>query len=243
MENVEKIKKKQYMRSYARVNPVGEFLPKGAEAYYDAQLYFLNNFFSDGVKNKKVLDIGTGAGFVDDYLLKIGATDIDTLDINESFYESALKKYSTTPQIRPLYGDITTYKFDSRYDLVVAFDVIEHLPVEEGIEMLKKIYSLLNPGGMCVIRTENMANIFLGNYSRYIDITHATGYTEMSLRQAFWGAGFSECIVVDPHFKRFSRLWINYKISRFIQKILINLQDRRIPKCMHKDLLCYTVKS
>lgn len=239
MNNLESIKKTQYGLHYSRLNPVGEFLPKTAELYYDAQLYFLKGFFPG---RRVVLDIGTGGGFIDDYLLRLGATDIETIEIDETLYKSAVKKYEKISEIQPLYGDITTFEFKKTYDLIIAFDVIEHISPDQGVNMLRKIYSLLNRGGMCIIRTDNMANIFVGNYSRYMDITHATGFTEMSLQQAFWGAGFSTCTVVSPRFKPFSKLWMKYKVNSFLQEMLIRLQDRRVPQCLHKDLLCYAIK-
>lgn len=231
--------KKQYVSHYQSLNHLGEFLPKGAEIYYDAELYFLKNISLVG---KKILDIGTGGGFIDDYLLKCGATKIDTIEIDPGLYNLALEKYKNISEVTPLQGDIINFNFKNTYDIIISFDVIEHLTVEDGLRMLTKIHSLLNQNGICIIRTDNMANIFVGNYSRYMDITHMSGYTELSLRQAFHEAGFTDCIIVPPLFKSFTKLWMRHKINTFIQKVILNLQDRRIPQCLHKDLLCYAIK-
>ncbi len=58
------------------------------------------------------------------------------------------------------------------FDVVFLFEVIEHLDLEEGIRLLKKIYDLLNPGGRLILTTPNVFNP--GRYWR--DATHKVAY-------------------------------------------------------------------
>ncbi len=58
------------------------------------------------------------------------------------------------------------------FDVVFLFEVIEHLDLEEGIRLLKRIYELLDPGGRLILTTPNVFNP-----SRYWrDATHKVAY-------------------------------------------------------------------
>jgi SAM-dependent methyltransferase len=58
------------------------------------------------------------------------------------------------------------------FDVIFLFEVIEHLDLEEGIRLLKRIYELLDPGGRLILTTPNVFNP-----SRYWrDSTHKVAY-------------------------------------------------------------------
>jgi hypothetical protein len=42
-----------------------------------------------------------------------------------------------------------------KYDAVLCLDVIEHLPLVEGLDLLQKMTALLTPGGVLVLQTPN----------------------------------------------------------------------------------------
>ena len=44
------------------------------------------------------------------------------------------------------------------FDVVLLFEVIEHLELEEGMDLLKRVYDLLNPGGRLILTTPNVFN-------------------------------------------------------------------------------------
>jgi len=58
------------------------------------------------------------------------------------------------------------------FDSVFLFEVIEHLDLEEGIRLFKKIYDLLKPGGRLILTTPNVFNP--NRYWR--DATHKVAY-------------------------------------------------------------------
>jgi hypothetical protein len=53
------------------------------------------------------------------------------------------------------------------------------------------MHQALQPGGKLIITTGNMA-CFTGLFSRYMDFTHETGFTETSLKQVLMLAGFTD---------------------------------------------------
>jgi SAM-dependent methyltransferase len=61
---------------------------------------------------------------------------------------------------------------EERFDVILLFEVIEHLDLDSGITMLQKIYSLLTPGGRFILSTPNIFKP--GQFWR--DVTHKVAY-------------------------------------------------------------------
>jgi predicted SAM-dependent methyltransferase len=75
---------------------------------------------------------------------------------------------------------------DETFDVVFLFEVIEHLELEEGMEMLGKIYALLSEGGRLILTTPNVFNP-----SRFWrDATHRVAYCYDELGGILLGRGF-----------------------------------------------------
>lgn len=72
------------------------------------------------------------------------------------------------------------------FDVIFLFEVIEHLPLGEGIHLLKKIYSLLNNGGRLILTTPNVFNP--GRFWR--DATHRQAYCYDELGGILLAQGF-----------------------------------------------------
>jgi SAM-dependent methyltransferase len=58
------------------------------------------------------------------------------------------------------------------FDMVLLFEVIEHLTLDEGREMVRNIYQLLKAGGRVILTTPNVYTP--GRYWK--DATHRTAY-------------------------------------------------------------------
>lgn len=75
---------------------------------------------------------------------------------------------------------------EGRYDLVYAFEVIEHLTPDQGIEMVGKLKRHLAPGGTLLLGTPN-----LYHPHRYFgDLTHVTPYKYEELGAMLVLAGY-----------------------------------------------------
>jgi SAM-dependent methyltransferase len=83
-----------------------------------------------------------------------------------------------------------------KYDLITAFDVLEHLPASNQIDFVKTIYGSLKPGGVFIATVPN-ANSVLASRNRYIDHTHHVLFTEVSLDFVLYNGGFRE-IEIKP---------------------------------------------
>jgi len=73
-----------------------------------------------------------------------------------------------------------------RFDLILLFEVIEHLDGSAGREMVKKIHGILNPGGRVIVTTPNVNTP--GQYWK--DASHLTPYHYEELGGLFFGQGF-----------------------------------------------------
>jgi SAM-dependent methyltransferase len=77
-------------------------------------------------------------------------------------------------------------EIEESFDVVFLFEVIEHLDLEEGVQLLKRSYDLLNEGGRLVLTTPNVFNP-----SRFWrDATHKVAYCYDELGGLLLAQGF-----------------------------------------------------
>src|SRR5205823_2591153 len=81
---------------------------------------------------------------------------------------------------------------DERWNVVSAFDLLEHFPKEEGYRLLQEICRVLSPGGICLVKLPNAASPW-GYSVTASDLTHEAAYSPCSLTQLAILAGFSGC--------------------------------------------------
>lgn len=93
-------------------------------------------------RNKKVLEVGSSYGGFINNLNKAGFSDVTASDMNKSLLSEKIKnKYINM--------DITnTSKQIKKYDVIFAFDVLEHILASE--DAVKKIFSLLSKDGLFI---------------------------------------------------------------------------------------------
>lgn len=73
------------------------------------------------------------------------------------------------------------------FDVIFLFEVIEHLNLEEGVGLLKKVYELLKEGGRVILTTPNIFNP--NRFWR--DATHRVAYCYDELGGLLLSQGFS----------------------------------------------------
>ncbi len=152
--------------------------------------------------------------------------------------ESRLKRH--LPNILYKSVDIDRQKFHDFYsldhvnetfDLVFLFEVIEHLTIEEGINVLRKIYNLLNPEGRLILSTPNIFNP--GRFWR--DASHKQAYCYDELAGILLAQGYEIKEIYrtynDALHKYLFRVYIMSHIHRYLgidfaKSILILAQKR-----------------
>ena len=103
-----------------------------------------------------------------------------------------------------------------QFDLVLLLDVIEHLELGDGVQMLKRLNELLVEGGMLIINTPNIFNP-----SRFwLDATHKVAYSYEELGGIVLSQGFDVLEIYrtynDSFPKYYFRLILCYPLHRIL---------------------------
>ena len=155
-------------------------------AYYELLILRLEKIIG---RKGTLLDVATGRGEFLVKALELGwqATGID---VSKRFCEYVKQKH----KIDVINADFSSYDFSEKFDVLVANAVLEH--VYEPLSFLKKIYRLLNKGGLFYLDLPNEASLYsllgnlyykltLRNYCINLSPTfppyHIHGYTRKSL--------------------------------------------------------------
>jgi len=144
---------------------------KFASASKEESLYFskLKKKFKLG-DNLDVLEIGFGNGAFLDFSKNLG-WNITGVELIPNLIKKAQEHDFQ------VFQNIDEIPIQYKYDLIVAFDVIEHIDPNQIFNFLKKIKSLLNYNGAFVFRVPNGSSPFgLGN--QHGDVTHLSVITE-----------------------------------------------------------------
>ena len=172
----------------------------------------------------RVLELGCGSGGLLRQFRAGGLTDLTGVDSTQSQVDRAMAHEDGTRYVVQDAKEFLSAN-ERLYDLVCAFDFIEHLTVDEALEVCDLVYRSLAQGGCLVLRTPNAASL-LGDYGWHADLTHITQYTEYSLFQLLDAAGFCDHEVKESRRPRlgrsafrhpvrwFLRPWTNYSLHR-----------------------------
>ena len=115
--------------------------------------YILKQINSKKIKNLDVLDLGCGGGLVSESLARLNAnvTGVDFVKNNiEVAKKHALKKKL---KINYIQDDIEKLKLSKKFDLIIMFEILEHL--NDWSSFLVKIKKNLNKNGIIIISTIN----------------------------------------------------------------------------------------
>ncbi len=136
----------------------------------------------------KIVDLGcgTGAGL---YFLKLaGYMNLSGVDVSGEQIEQA-HRLGLTEATQGQLGSFLAEATPESIDVVLLFDVVEHLSREEIFPMLDGVYRILRMGGRCIVHVPNAEGLY-GMRIRYGDLTHELAFTPQSLRQLLATVGF-----------------------------------------------------
>jgi SAM-dependent methyltransferase len=143
-----------------------------------------------------VLDLGCGAGHLLKWLRS--HKNIVPVGVDSSPGQAELSRQAA-PGVEVTCADGLDYlkANPGRLAGIFCFDVLEHIPSEDGLlDWVRSAKLALRPGGFFCCKVPNGANI-LGGYSRYLDLTHVRLFTVSSLLQLLSDAAhLEECRVI-----------------------------------------------
>lgn len=128
----------------------------------------------------KICDIGCGKGQLLSALRDIGCVQVSGVDLSP---ENVAHCVQQGLQVEKCDG--ISYLKDAsgqNYDAIFLFDIVEHLYLDEVINLLDIARKRLNKNGKVFIKTINSSNI-LAARDLFMDVTHVTGFTEYSMKQ------------------------------------------------------------
>lgn len=127
---------------------------------------------------KKLLDIGTGKGYLLDVAREFGF-DPYGLEISESSAACASKRFPG--QVRHGVLQDSSYP-ENNFDVVTLTDVLEH--ISEPVPFVLRVTRLLKPGGLVLITTPNfdaLSRRMLGGWWYQLKYEHVTYWSRKSL--------------------------------------------------------------
>lgn len=144
----------------------------------------------------RLLDLGCGRGEYLDAFTRLGY-EVSGVDISPSAPE-----FSPNFAVEVVNLEQERLPFpDGSFDFVFSKSVIEHMRYPECL--FSKALAVLRPAGKAVLMTPSWEHTYWGPF--YIDHTHVTPFTAMSLRKALAIAGFDAISVA--YFHQLPLLW------------------------------------
>ena len=123
--------------------------------------YILDHIKSKNIRNLDILDLGCGGGLTCEPLSRLGA-NVTGIDFVESNINAAkMHSQKNNLSIHYLIQDIESLSLKGKYDIIILFEVLEHIEAWE--QVLKTIKKNLKKNGFLVLSTINrnlISNIF-----------------------------------------------------------------------------------
>ena len=105
-------------------------------------------------KNSAILDLGCGFGWFLAYALRSGAISVDGLELSEYDLRVARADAELDKSARLMAGSALCLPYpDNAFDLVTAWEVLEHIPPNTEQKMLSEVCRVLRPGGTFCMST------------------------------------------------------------------------------------------
>lgn len=157
----------------------------------------IRKYFPDD-RMVSVLDLGCGHGALIYFLQSAGYRNVQGVDVSPEQVAEALRLGIEGIHEEELLATLRNLP-DHSQDVVIAFDVIEHLTKSELLLFVDEVFRVLKPGGRWLIHAPNGESPFVGAIL-YGDMTHEQAFTRVSLAQLLLSSGFSriECHESGP---------------------------------------------
>lgn len=140
-------------------------------------------------KSIRILDLGCGYGLFLDACRRSGYTNCEGVEMSGEFADYARQELGLNNIAR---GDLFSYlesKSDGHYDVITAFNIIEHIRKERVEYLFDLINKKLKQGGLLIAEVPN-ADSPLGLHTLFSDLTHEFAFSRGLVVKLFNLAGF-----------------------------------------------------
>jgi SAM-dependent methyltransferase len=141
-----------------------------------------------------LLDAGSGFGQYSYYLSDTKSTRILAVDVKEEQVADCNRFFQQIGRNNVVFeiADLTEFKKDGVYDLILSVDVMEH--ILEDVLVFKNFAASLKPGGMLLISTpsdQGGSDVHEGDDTSFIEEHVRDGYNIKEIEDKLKSAGFS----------------------------------------------------
>ena len=173
-------------------------------------------------KTAMILDIGCGDGKFLFFLKQKGYDEIEGLELSAQQANEARKHVKC-----PIHAVDDTISFlqkgSNTYHMITMNDVLEHVPKQETVRLMKAVHDAINPRGIVVVNVPQVSG-FTSLFCRYNDFTHQTLFTEMSLKQVLFSAGFSKVKFIPQKWPlKWTPRHLTYRFARLLWYAILKL--------------------
>jgi cyclopropane fatty-acyl-phospholipid synthase-like methyltransferase len=155
-------------------------------------------------QSARILDIGCGAGLLLQSLKELGYENLHGVELDEGQGQQAKARGFDVTVTNDTVDWLRQKK--GSFDFVVATDVLEHIPVDAQISFVSAIQESMAAGATFLCTVPN-ANSALAERWRYIDWTHTSSFTEVSLDFLLHHGGLEVVAILPVEFGEVPRLW------------------------------------
>lgn len=162
----------------------------------------------DPVQRYKVLEIGCGTGNV---LRVLDQACPGGIVIGVDLFAQGLQYARQRTSCPLVQGDMHHLPFNTQFDLIGMFDVLEHLPDDQAI--LEHIQSMLRPGGRLFLTAPAHPSLW-----SYFDTAshHCRRYRPAELEARLLGAGFRVEYLSQYMASIFPAVWLGRRMARLL---------------------------
>jgi cyclopropane fatty-acyl-phospholipid synthase-like methyltransferase len=213
-----------------------------------AETYFRHNYLQHLPKSKSapILEVGSGLGQFLTFCRTHGYTNVSGVDLS-----AANVAFCTERNLEVELADAFEYLAETSrsFKVIVMNDVIEHIAKARILPFLGRALARLEPGGVLILKTFNMADPIMGTHGRYADFTHEVGWTEESMREVLEQVGYQHVKVLPSNLYVFYANPLNYvalaisKAFAFFFRCYFRLNGRPTTKVFTKNLIAVAHKT
>lgn len=161
------------------------FNKANAERWGRSYDYYLRGWLPQ-TKDSSILDVGCGSGGLLYFFAQRGFLRITGVDTSP---EQCSLARQTGAQVLQADGLNFLVEHPNEFDLITAFDIVEHLEKDEVLRFLDGCIRALKPRGKLILQTPNAASPFCSSV-RYGDFTHEVCFNPAILSRLLRMCGF-----------------------------------------------------
>ena len=218
--------------------------PKSLEALFDKlNSYYWARFGRYLPRNKRIkcLDVASGYGNFVYFLRARGYVNVQGYDLDEN--QVALARSLNLPVEVGNVFDVMAR--GHRYELISAFDFIEHLSKDKALNFLDGCFESLEIGGALIIRTPSADGPF-GSHDSFNDITHEWAMSSTLLIDILKMVGFSKVTLLDERPQptsviNFLRWLVHFPVRMLANLICVGI-GMRPPRVWTRSMIAIAYK-